>query len=93
MSDKIPPLPPGATMVGQDELPPLPKGAKLVTKTGKVEVSDRDMQERMNPFASEETVYDPVSGAPMGFGAPVGAALMSGAAGTLKPIEIGRAHV
>lgn len=62
------------------KLPPKP------SEKQRVEVSEKDMQERMNPFASEETVYDPVSGAPMGTGANIGATLMSGAAGTLKPI-------
>lgn len=52
----------------------------------KVEVSDEDMRKRINPFAQEETVYDPVSGAPMGTGAGAGATLLAGATGVLKPI-------
>lgn len=42
---------------------------------------------KVNPYANPETVYDPVSGVPMdyGFGQRMGATLMSGSAGVLKP--------
>ena len=52
----------------------------------KVEVSEADMRKQENPFANPETVYDPVSGAPMGTGAGVGSTLLAGATGVLKPI-------
>ena len=56
------------------------------TEKKKVEVSEADMRSKGNPFADESTVYDPVSGAPIGTGAGAGATLLAGATGLLKPI-------
>lgn len=56
------------------------------TEKKKVEVSEADMRKQANPFADPETVYDPVSGAPMGTGAGVGSTLLAGATGVLNPI-------
>lgn len=55
----------------------------------KVQVSEQDMQQRMNPFADPNAVFDPVSGVPMGAvpAAPkIGATLAAGASGVLQPV-------
>lgn len=54
----------------------------------KVQVSDQDMQQRMNLFADPNAVFDPVSGVPMGYGMgqKEGATLAAGASGVLQPI-------
>ena len=73
MADALKKLPPKETTIKEPE-------------KKKVEVSEADMKAKANPFANEETIYDPVSGAPIGTGAPVGATLLSGATGVLKPM-------
>lgn len=69
-----------------DALKKLPPKEEPKPQPKKVEVSEADMRARANPFADESTVYDPVSGAPIGTGAGVGSTLLAGATGVLKPI-------
>lgn len=56
-----------------------------LAKASKVEPQAKP--QNLNPYANPETVYDPVSGVPIGFGpeAAAGATLLAGAVGALKP--------
>lgn len=52
------------------------------------EPKEEPVQKPVNPYAQPETIYDPVSGVPMGYGpAPaIGSTLLAGATGVVKPI-------
>lgn len=60
---------------------------KLPPKKAPEPVAEQKAPADRNLFAEPDTVYDPVSGVPMGYGIgqKTGAALLSGAAGMLKP--------
>ena len=57
-------------------------------KTPAPEPKEEPVQKPVNPYAKPETIYDPVSGVPMGYGpAPaIGSTLLAGATGVVKPI-------
>lgn len=65
------------------------KGAKAEPKEASKEApKEVERKPEVNPFAQADTVYDPVSGAPIGFepARQAGATLLAGATGVLKPL-------